>query len=164
MAYEVFAVGVGRGKLALTPVPGGAGDLRADVEAISQWGTTMVVSATEVEEMQSLGAARLPDLLREAGIEWAHFPIRDFAVPESPVAPQWAALSQSIHQHLQAEGGVLVHCRGGCGRSGMLVLRVMVEAGTAAKDALAQLRAVRPCAVETDAQMGWATKGLLTQA
>jgi hypothetical protein len=45
----------------------------------------------------------------------------------------------------------------------MLVLRLMVETGRPPEEALAQLRWVRPCAVETDAQMDWATKGALTQ-
>ena len=54
---------------------------------------------------------------------------------------------------------MLVHCRGGCGRSGMAVLRLMVEAGEAPEEALARLRAVRPCAVETEAQMDWARRG-----
>ena len=53
---------------------------------------------------------------------------------------------------------VLVHCFGGCGRSGMLVLRVMIEAGEPAGTALKRLRQVRPCAVETEAQMAWAVQ------
>jgi len=52
-----------------------------------------------------------------------------------------------------------VHCRGGCGRSGMIALRLMIEIGEAADDALARLRAVRPCAVETPQQLRWATAG-----
>ena len=45
---------------------------------------------------------------------------------------------------------------GGCGRSGMAVLRLMIEAGEDAETALARLRTIRPCAIETDAQMAWA--------
>ena len=52
--------------------------------------------------------------------------------------------------------GVAVHCRAGIGRSGMVALRLMIEAGEAPDDALARLRTVRPCAVETTAQMHWA--------
>ncbi len=40
-----------------------------------------------------------------------------------------------------------------------LSARLMVEAGEAGDRALARLRAVRPCAVETEAQMGWACEG-----
>ena len=50
---------------------------------------------------------------------------------------------------LQGKGRVLIHCMGGCGRSGMAALRLMIEAGEAPGAALERLRAVRPCAVET---------------
>ncbi|MDH5531227.1 MAG: protein phosphatase, partial [Paracoccaceae bacterium] len=46
----------------------------------------------------------------------------------------------------------------GCGRSGMAVLRLMVEAGEPVDVALIRLRKVRPCAVETDAQLAWASR------
>jgi len=57
---------------------------------------------------------------------------------------------------LQTGGSVLVHCKGGCGRSGMAALRLMVEAGEDPHLAFARLRDVRPCAVETEAQLAWA--------
>jgi hypothetical protein len=38
----------------------------------------------------------------------------------------------------------------------MVALRLMIELGEAPDDALARLRVVRSCAVETDAQMAWA--------
>lgn len=57
---------------------------------------------------------------------------------------------------LRNGGKVLAHCRGGCGRSGMAVLRLMVELGEAPDVALARLRDARPCAVETQAQLDWA--------
>jgi len=57
---------------------------------------------------------------------------------------------------LQGGGRVLIHCRGGCGRSGMAALRLMIESGEEAGAALSRLRALRPCAVETEAQMAWA--------
>lgn len=163
MGYEVFAVPIGAGQLALAPVPGADGDLGADVAAIVQWGATLVISTTESEEMQNLGAGALPEVLNAARIAWAHFPIRDFGVPEAKVEAKWTGLSERARQQIEAGGHVLVHCRGGCGRSGMLMLRLMVDAGLAAEEAFQRLRAVRPCAVETDAQVVWATKGVLTQ-
>lgn len=164
MGYEVLAVTVGGGDLALAPVPGAEGDLQADVQAIVRWGATLVISATETEEMQQLGAGELPRALREAGIDWAHFPIRDFDVPKEDMQAQWAEVALRAREQLQAGARVLVHCRGGCGRSGMLVLRLMLDGGLTPTEALQKLRAVRPCAVETDAQMVWATKGVLKQA
>ncbi len=164
MGYEVFEVPVATGGLGLAPVPGAEGNLAADVAAIAQWGATLVISATETEEMQNLGAGELPRALREAGIDWVHFPIRDFGVPKDDMQADWAKVAARALEQLRAGAHILVHCRGGCGRSGMLVLRLMIDGEIAVEEALQSLRAVRPCAVETDAQMVWATKGVLTQA
>jgi protein-tyrosine phosphatase len=92
-----------------------------------------------------------------AGIGWVAFPVADYAVP--PRGADWDAVSARLRAVLAAGGRVLVHCRGGCGRSGMAALRLMVEGGEAPAAALARLRAVRPCAVETPAQMRWALAG-----
>lgn len=40
----------------------------------------------------------------------------------------------------------------------MMLLRLMVEMGEDPDKALARLRHARPCAVETEAQMLWATQ------
>ena len=68
-------------------------------------------------------------------------------------------ISQTLHRVLNDGGRVIVHCRGGCGRTGMAVLRLMVEAGEDGENALARLRTVRTCAVETIQQKEWAFRG-----
>jgi len=70
--------------------------------------------------------------------------------------PDWDDVIGNVVVRLSAGDRILVHCRGGCGRSGMAVLRVMIAAGEDADAALLRLRTVRPCAIETDAQMQWA--------
>ncbi|WP_422048837.1 protein-tyrosine phosphatase family protein [Shimia sp.] len=162
--FEISALDVGGGQLALARLPGSTGELAEDVRALADWGAERVLSLTETQEQQGLGATALPQQLEAQGIDWMHFPIRDFDVPAPQEAEAWGALQQEILRALGGGGRVLVHCRGGCGRSGMIVLRLMLACGEAPNDALKRLRAVRPCAVETDAQMRWATEGALQQA
>ena len=71
----------------------------------------------------------------------------------------WVPISQTLHRILNTGGRVIVHCRGGCGRTGMAVLRLMVEAGEEGESAMNRLRVVRPCAVETSRQKDWALRG-----
>ena len=65
-------------------------------------------------------------------------------------------LSKNIHQKINNGDRILVHCRGGCGRTGMIVLRIMIEFGEDPDEALKRLRKIRPCAVETNSQENWA--------
>ena len=73
--------------------------------------------------------------------------------------PLWIALLQAAHQVLSNKGSILAHFYGGCGRSGMALLRLMCEAGEPPDCALRRLLSARPCAVETDAQRYWAAQG-----
>jgi protein-tyrosine phosphatase len=92
--------------------------------------------------------------LATAGLDWLHLPVPDFGVPGD--AAGWDAAQDRIGRLLAGGGRVLVHCRAGLGRSGAVLLRLMVAAGEGPEPALARLRSVRPGAVETDAQRRWA--------
>ncbi|WP_420586019.1 protein-tyrosine phosphatase family protein [Ruegeria sp.] len=113
---------------------------------------------TTADEMQQLGAGRFGDDLRASGIAWTHLPVTDFGAPSEATDRAWKGVSAAAANALLRGGRVLAHCRGGCGRSGMIVLRLMVEHGEDADAALSRLRRVRSCAVETDGQMEWAMR------
>ncbi|WP_306372146.1 protein-tyrosine phosphatase family protein [Pseudooctadecabacter jejudonensis] len=113
---------------------------------------------TTQSEMDRMGASSFGHDLEAVGIAWHHLPIVDFGAPDATIRHQWHEVSAQAHTLLKEGGRVLSHCFGGCGRSGMVALRLMVEAGEAPDAALARLRAVRPCAVERDAQFDWASQ------
>ncbi|WP_264211094.1 protein-tyrosine phosphatase family protein [Leisingera thetidis] len=152
----IHALSAGGGILALCRLPGGAGDYRGDLIQIYQWKPGLVLSMTTAEEHDAAGVPRLGIDIQSMACRWLHLPVPDFQVPPPAVAAKWPAASQSARQALGGGGRVLVHCRGGCGRSGMAVLRLMIECGEDPAQALARLRTVRPCAVETDGQLQWA--------
>jgi protein-tyrosine phosphatase len=144
MAFELAEIAMGRGVLGLCALP-----QAGDVAALQAWRPDLVLTLVERAEAVALS----PDLegaLVAAGIAQRWFEIADYGVPVG----DWAGLSGDLHAVLKVGGRVVIHCRGGCGRTGMIALRLMEEAGEL--DALARLRAVRPCAVETEAQMDWA--------
>ena len=87
-----------------------------------------------------------------------HLPIRDYSGQSGENVELWKNYSVQLHESLDAGGGVIAHCRGGIGRSGMIALRLMAERGEDPDQALERLRAVRPGAVETDEQRFWAQK------
>lgn len=153
--FAIAELVAGGGRLALCPMPGGSGDYAGDLETVLGWAPQMVLTMATAEELDA-SAQTLPDDLARVGIAWRHLPVADFAAQSVALVRDWPLVSTEVHAILAAGGRALVHCRGGCGRSGMAVLRLMVETGEAPGAALARLRAVRPCAVETDAQRRWA--------
>ncbi|MGL4241567.1 MAG: hypothetical protein ACRCTI_10695, partial [Beijerinckiaceae bacterium] len=137
------------GAIGLCRMPGRSGDLAGDIAAIRAWGPAIVVSLTETLELARHGADAMPGLLGSAGIVHRHVPLVDYGAPDTGDAA-WRSLAAEMHATLDAGGRVLVHCMGGCGRSGMIALRIMVERGEPADVALGRLRSARPCAVETE--------------
>jgi len=156
--FKIYDLPMGAGRIGISQMPGRTGYLAADIETITQWPAKLVVSMTTLPELRDKGAGDLADQLLENGIKWLSVPVSDFGAPDIAVQTVWNAMSPFFHQVLAQGGHILFHCYGGCGRSGMAALRVMVESGMDPDAALAALRAVRPCAVETPKQRDWASQ------
>ena len=152
----LHALPVAGGILAISPLPGAGGDFAGDAAHLAEWRPGVVLTLTSAAEMAAAGASGIGHHVQDHGARWEHLPIVDFGTPDEAFLARWPKVSALARSALSGGGRVLVHCRGGCGRSGMVALRLMIEAGEAPDDALARLRTVRPCAVETTAQMHWA--------
>lgn len=157
----LHTLSVAGGLLALSAQPGLDGDYAGDVAFIRDWRPSLVITLTTRAELVVAHADKLGADVRESGALWEHWPIDDFCAPNADAIARWPPISGFARSALQGHGRVLVHCKAGCGRSGMVALRLMIEAGEPAVEALLRLRKIRPCAIETDAQMRWAVTGLL---
>ena len=156
------SAGEGWGRVGITLCPGkkqlgamtGAWDrdLKLDVGAIAEWGAVSVVSLIEPHELQSLCVSGLGEAVADAHMGWFHLPIRDMSVPDAAFGAKWATVSNLLCAQLRSGFNVLVHCKGGLGRAGIVASRILVDVGLDPSAALAAVRRVRPGAVETAAQ------------
>lgn len=127
-------------------------DLQADLRAIAEWGATHVLTLVTAEELHALRVPALGEGVAAQGMEWLHLPIQDFSTPTKDWEIAWARARGTVHAALDRGAAVLVHCKGGLGRAGLVAARILVERGMAPPEALAAVRAVRPGAVETHGQ------------
>jgi len=154
--FAIYDFPLAGGTLAISPMPGRTRHYYTDWLHLLDWKPDLVITMTAQFELDRKGAGTLGQDLHNQGIEWLHFPVPDMGVP---LDDKWDEARESARRVLQSGGKVLVHCFGGCGRSGMVCLRLMIASGEDPDAALARLRKARPCAVETDAQMAWALQG-----
>lgn len=154
MTFPLAEIPLLGGRIAISPQPGRSGTYDADFKALLAWGPDLVISLTTDAELQRQGAKDLAFDLDLYGIDWLHLPIADFATPD--FSDRWPALSRQIQARLTKGQAILIHCLAGCGRSGMIALRLMVDTGQHPDHALKTLRQARPCAVETEPQRRWA--------
>ena len=149
---KIAGIEIGGRQRGICPMPGRTGDYAGDLAVLLAWSPRLVVTLAETGELAARGAASLPADLAAAGVEWLQLPIPDFGTPPRALRDSWPKVSARLCR----ADRMVVHCMGGCGRSGMILLRLMIEDGEAPDAALARLRAARSCAVETKAQMRWA--------
>jgi len=159
---RIDSLAVGNGHLGLTLCPGkkgdsvfGAGwdrDLDVDLDVIKAWGAQAVVTLIEDTEFDLLSVTGLGDAAEARGMDWHHFPIPDLGAPTPRAMARWRELSPRLHRILEAGGRVLVHCRGGLGRAGIVAALLLIERGHPADEAITLVRAARPGAIETPAQ------------
>lgn len=154
--FVIADLDAGGGRLGLCPMPGRGGDYAGDLAAILRWGPAMAVTMATAGELAMTAPGFRADLAA-AGIGWRHLPVADFAAESVALARGWHDVSAEARGVLSGGRRVLFHCMGGCGRSGMAVLRLTVELGEMPEAALARLRRARPCAIETEEQYRWAT-------
>jgi protein-tyrosine phosphatase len=168
---QIAAIDAGpnRGKIGVTLAPGKndrlaiggpwARDLDKDLDAIAAWGARTIVTLLERYELAHLAITRLGEEVQRRGMEWMHLPIRDVSTPDSDFEAKWPTVSKHLRSRLDAGENILVHCRGGVGRSGMVVARLLCENGVNVEEAIALVRAARPGAIETWQQEQWARQG-----
>jgi protein-tyrosine phosphatase len=142
-----------QGTLSTMARPRGGGWLVDEVAALRAAGADVVVSLLTEGEARELELAAEAEAARMGGLRFISFPIQDFGVP--PVA-EYRELLDHLGQELQAGSHVVVHCRGGIGRSSLVAIGVLVREGQSVPDACRLVSTARGMEVpETAEQRGW---------
>jgi predicted protein tyrosine phosphatase len=130
-----------------------ARDLSADLDVINAWGARLVLTLVESAELAALKVPHLGAEIRGLGLDWRHLPIADYSVPSEAFEKQWETHGREIRALLRSGADVLVHCKGGLGRAGMMAARLLVELGMDPEQAIQDVRRARDGAIETAAQL-----------
>jgi ADP-ribosyl-[dinitrogen reductase] hydrolase len=127
-------------------------DLELDLDAVRDWGAAAVVTLLEPKELTLLRVEHLGKGILRRHIRWFHLPIVDVSVPDEKFEQEWTVIGEELRSMLRQRLDVLVHCRGSLGRAGTIAARLLIELGTEPEEAIANVRAVRPGAIETVGQ------------
>lgn len=126
--------------------------LDADLDVIAAWGATHIVSVMEQHEFERFNVPSLGTEVEARSMAWHHLPVPDGGVPDNNFERRWAYHGHVLRQALLAGERVLIHCRGGLGRTGLLASRLLVEFGEDPGEAMERVRAARVGSVETVGQ------------
>lgn len=144
------------GALLFTPCPGTKdADLASSVAQLKAAGAAAIVTVMPDAEMAEAGVPELPEVCRRNGMRWFHFPIADDAAPAEDFQAAWGASRDDLMQLLAGGATVAVHCKGGSGRTGLMVAIILRARGVPIADAIAEVRRMRPKALQIPAHMDY---------
>lgn len=83
---------------------------------------------------------------------WAHLPIPDQGVPGNTFSVAWPQVRGEVLSRLTSGCRVVLHCRGGLGRTGLVAALLLIENGIFQDEAIRAVRSVRPRAIEAAEQ------------
>ena len=124
-------------------------------------GTRLPKTKEELEELSEYGIKRIitiasPEIIqnfmKEANIQFNQLilEIEELGIPS---LEQVKSFLHYCYEAKTKEEAIVVHCYAGCGRTGvLLIIYLMYFKKMSYPNALATLRKVRPCAVESDTQ------------
>lgn len=166
--YRLLVKGQSPYYIVRVPIPGKSGTVWAsrlpgirptfteeEVTAVRTFGIQRVVCLVPTISLENLhGAYRYLESARSAFPDAFHqVEIVDHEIPGDDAAFERSV--EEIDRALRQGEQVLVHCVGGCGRTGMFVACLMVRAGLEAKEAILTFRRSRRCGPETLEQLAY---------
>ncbi|MFH5927480.1 cyclin-dependent kinase inhibitor 3 family protein [Roseomonas xinghualingensis] len=127
-------------------------DLVLDLDAVRDWGAVAVVTLMEEHELARYRVAAMGEEVRARGMDWLHLPIVDADVPNEAFEALWKEAGPRLLTWLGEGRRILLHCRGGLGRTGLVAARLLIELGMEPGEAVKAVRAARRGTIETRAQ------------
>jgi len=137
----------GGGRIGLSAFP-----YEHELQDFRFWRAQALVTLVEARELAFLNSKNLGQYAAAAGLRWHHLPVADMDVPDAEFERRWASAGAELRRLLRGGGRIVVHCRAGLGRTGMIAARLLVELGVPAEQAIAAVRAARPGSIEMSEQ------------
>jgi protein-tyrosine phosphatase len=149
-----WADGPWPGKLALAARPRGGDWLEDELAGWRRAGVDTVLSLLTSDEEQELDLGHESREVKRKGMKFLSLPIPDRQVPHAE--SEVTATLEKLDADLSSGKNVVIHCRQGIGRSGLLGACLLIKKGLSSGAAVESLSAARGAPIpETSEQRRW---------
>ena len=132
--------------------------LDLDLAAIKAWGADAVVTLMESKELDLYDVRDLPGKVQGLGMIWNHLPNQDEHAPTKQFDLDWQTEGKDLVERLMDGQRILLHCKGGLGRTGTVAARLLIEFGYGPDEAIKTVRNVRRDSIDPGQQEDYVRK------
>ena len=112
-----------------------------------------VVSLVEDSEFDQLCEKKLfVRNIYNHNLKWIHMPIADLKAPDHKFKKKWITTKTLLKNDLMKGNNIILHCKGGIGRSGTIAALILIEHGEENANAIKCVRKKRQGAIENELQ------------
>ena len=112
-----------------------------------------VVSLVEDSEFDQLCEKKLfVRNIYNHNLKWIHMPIADLKAPDHEFKKKWITTKTLLKNDLMKGNNIILHCKGGIGRSGTIAALILIEHGEENANAIKCVRKKRQGAIENELQ------------
>lgn len=123
--------------------------LSSDIKSLKESGISSVVCLLEVSESNRLALDSEEDSCTSQGLAFTRFPIKDYGTPDQSHLPPFI---ENLYNDICNGASIVVHCRGGIGRTGLVCACLLIRAGYTAEYAIRQVSEKRQQTVPETAE------------
>ena len=139
-----------------TPCPGTKNvNLTESVKQLKDAGAQAIITLMFDQELKKNDADMIPNECETQGINWFQLPIIDDDVPSEDFTKAYKLHLGDILSILRTQGTVAVHCKGGTGRTGLVIAILMYELGYDKAEIIKQVQQVRPKSLSIPIQLSF---------
>lgn len=144
------------GQLSIMAKPIAGEWLEDSIQGLKQLQIDKIITLLEPNEQYELGLSKQSEYCQLHDLEYLNFPIADRGLPSTMKAVN---LAKQLYAEIEAGKHIVIHCRAGIGRTGIMAGAVLVAGGVNPKTALQMISQVRGVKVpDTDEQEAWLLK------
>lgn len=140
----------------LTPCPGTKDvELETSISQLQDLGTQAIITLMYDKEISKLGVQSLSTSCKKLAIKWFQLPILDDNAPNNDFEEAFKINLNEIINILDNKGTIAVHCKGGSGRTGLVIGLLMLQLGYDRQEVINKIQQLRPKSLKHPEQLSY---------